>query len=104
MLPAALLNAAIGRFSSVSPWIAAVGAVTFALFSVGVLLLEFNRGDSLSSRPAAAARTHHYIITHDVVDASALDPRRRNARRQDRNGQIDRRVSVGSDRGLRVPG
>ena len=72
MLPAALLNAAIGRFSSVSPWIAAVGAVTFALFSVGVLLLEFNRGDSLSSRPAAAARTHHHIITHDVVDASAL--------------------------------
>lgn len=40
MLLAALLNAAIGRFSSASLWITAVGAVTFSLFSVVVLLLE----------------------------------------------------------------
>ena len=41
MLMAALLNAAIGRVSSVSPWITALGGVAFSTLAIVVLLLEF---------------------------------------------------------------
>lgn len=41
MLMAALVNAAIGRVSSVSPWITALGGVAFSALAIVVLLLEF---------------------------------------------------------------
>lgn len=40
MLLASLFNAGVGRLSFASPWITATGAVTFAIFSIVVLLPE----------------------------------------------------------------
>jgi hypothetical protein len=52
--------------------------------------------------PAAAARTHHHLRhPRRRGRVGTRDPRRRNARRQDRNCRIDKRVSVGVDCGLR---
>ena len=41
MLLAALLNAALGHVSSVSPWITALGGAAFSALAIVVLLLEF---------------------------------------------------------------